>query len=140
MTLRIVAAAAAAAMLASAALPATAEQFEPGQEIYMLRCAVCHGAEGGGDGIVGALLERRPKNLRMLAAESNGAFPFSEVYQAIDGRRQIAGHGNPDMPIWGEFFMEQAIADRTANPKDARDITLGRILAVVYCLETIQTR
>lgn len=122
------------------AAPSAAQEAELGEEIYQQRCAVCHGAEGGGDGLVGELLERRPKNLRLLAQENNGAFPFSEVYQAIDGRREIAGHGNPDMPIWGEFFMEDAIADRGINPKDARYVTQGRVLAVVYYLESIQAQ
>ena len=69
---------------------------------------------------------------------NNGTFPFSEVYQSVDGRRVIAGHGPSEMPIWGEYFMDQAIDDRSLNPKFARQITQGRILSLVYYLQSIQ--
>ena len=119
---------------------AFAQETDLGKEIYMDRCAVCHGETGMGDGLVGALFERTPKDLTMLAKNNNGAFPFSEVYQSIDGRREIAGHGWRQMPVWGEYFMEDAIDDRTVSPKDARHVTQGRILSVVYYLQSIQAR
>jgi mono/diheme cytochrome c family protein len=122
-----------------AASSAAAQETELGKEIYLDRCSVCHGAEGGGDGLVGELLERRPKNLRLLAKDNGGVFPFDAVYQAIDGRSRIAGHGNPDMPIWGEYFMDRALEDRAVNPKDARAVVEGRILSVVYYLQSIQS-
>ncbi|WP_343081133.1 cytochrome c [Ostreiculturibacter nitratireducens] len=121
-----------------AATPALAQDTELGKEIYLDRCSVCHGAEGGGDGVVGELLARRPKNLKLLAKDNGGEFPFEAVYQSIDGRSLIAGHGNPDMPIWGEFFMTQALEDRAVNPKDARHVVEGRILSVVYFIESLQ--
>ncbi|MDH3264274.1 MAG: c-type cytochrome [Paracoccaceae bacterium] len=126
-----------AAMLAAA--PAVAQDTEHGQEIYVERCAVCHGAEGGGDGVVGELLARRPKNLRLLAKDNGGTFPADMVAQVIDGRTTIPGHGNPDMPIWGEYFMSQALEDRAINQKDARFVVDGRIMAVVAFLESIQS-
>lgn len=122
------------------AMPASAQQTEVGKEIYLDRCSVCHGAEGGGDGVVGELLERRPKNLKLLAKDNGGVFPVDAVYQSIDGRSLIPGHGNPDMPIWGEYFMVQAIEDRAINPKDARAVSEGRILSVVYFLQSIQSQ
>lgn len=118
--------------------PASAQEIALGKEIYADRCAVCHGEAGAGDGPVGELFEVRPKNLTNLAAENNGAFPFSTVYQSIDGRRDITAHGNTQMPIWGEYFIADAIADPSINPKDAQMITQARILAVVYYLQTLQ--
>lgn len=122
-----------------AAMPAGAQDADLGKEIFVDRCAVCHGAEGGGDGVVGELLERRPKNLRLLAKDSGGTFPADLVAQVIDGRTTIPGHGGPDMPIWGEYFMTQALEEHGINPKDARLLVDGRIGSVVLFLESIQS-
>ncbi|MBT8459946.1 MAG: cytochrome c [Boseongicola sp.] len=129
----------AAAAFICLAGPLSADPIEDGRTIYAERCVVCHGDAGAGDGMVGELFAVRPKNLANLADENNGAFPFSEVYQAIDGRREIAGHGRSEMPVWGDFFMESAIDDRSINEKNARYITQGRILSLVYYLQSIQS-
>ncbi len=117
-----------------------AQTAEVGQEIFLDRCSVCHGDGGAGDGMVAALFSdtEKPKDLTQIAKKNGGVFPFDAVYQAIDGRREIRAHGYSRMPIWGEYFMEEAIADPTQNPKNARAVTEGRILAVVYYLQTIQ--
>lgn len=122
----------------TAALPAAAQDVAPGAEIFAERCAVCHGEGGKGDGLVGELFAQKPADLTLLAKNNNGAFPFSEVYQSIDGRKRIVAHGRSEMPIWGEYFMESAIADPRINEKDARMVTQGRILSVVYFLQSIQ--
>ena len=121
-------------------LPALAQDVSVGKEIFQDRCAVCHGAEGKGDGLVGELFQHRPKNLTLLAKENGGVFPLEKVYQAIDGRSKIAGHGGSNMPIWGEYFMVDALADQRIDPKAARDIVAGRIYAVVYYLQSIQSK
>lgn len=109
-----------------------------GKVIYDNHCSVCHGESGAGDGLVAELFDQKPKNLTTLAKLNNGVFPFESVYQAIDGRRELRGHGFSRMPIWGDFFMEQALADRGHHPRDARTMAEGRILAVVYYLQTLQ--
>jgi hypothetical protein len=53
----------------------------------------------------------------------------------IDGRQEIAAHGNRDMPIWGDTFIRQehgGVAD------EAR--VVGRILQLLYYLESIQEK
>lgn len=47
---------------ASAAGPA-----EEAQTLYRDRCAVCHGAQGAGDGVAGAALNPRPRNFQESA-------------------------------------------------------------------------
>lgn len=117
---------------------ATAQDLELGREIYNDRCAVCHGETGAGDGMVGELFAQKPGDLRMLAKENGGVYPIGEVYQSIDGRRDIAGHGRSEMPVWGTYFMVEAIEDPTINEKNSRMVTEGRILSVVYYLQSIQ--
>lgn len=109
-----------------------------GKMIYDDRCAVCHGEGGAGDGLVAELFDQKPKNLSNLASLNNGVFPFESVYQGIDGRREVRAHGYSRMPIWGDFFMEQALTDKGHHPRDARAMAEGRILAVVYYLQTLQ--
>ena len=117
---------------------AEAQETEFGKASYERNCAVCHGSEGAGDGLVAELFAQKPRNLKKLAADNNGAFPFSEVYQAINGRRDIRGHGASEMPIWGEYFAAEALPKTVHPGVDAEEIVQGRILSLVYYLQSIQ--
>jgi mono/diheme cytochrome c family protein len=131
------------AIVATAGLittPAGAQDVSMGKEIFHGRCAVCDGVEGKGDGLVGELFRQRPKNLALLTKENGGVFPLEKVYQSIDRRSKIAGHGDSNMPVWGEYFMVDTLSDQRIDPKAARDIVAGRIYAVVYYLESIQSK
>lgn len=120
------------------AVPALAQSTDYSESLFQKNCAVCHGPTGHGDGPVAELFAQKPRNLSLLAKENNGAFPFSEVYQAIDGRREIRGHGNTEMPIWGDFFEKDAL-EKTFHPGvDAAELVQSRILALVYFIQSIQ--
>ncbi len=119
---------------------AAAQDMTFGEAEYNARCAACHGPEGKGDGPIAILMKRPPRDLTRLAAENDGHFPVSEVYQAIDGRREIQGHGTREMPIWGDYFREQA-GPKTFHPGvEVEEIVQGRILSLVYHLQSIQER
>ena len=117
---------------------ASAQDAKIGQEIYLDRCAVCHGDSGSGDGLVAELFDRKPANLTLLASNNGGVYPFDDVYKSIDGRRDVRAHGFSRMPIWGEYFMVEEMSDAASNPRDAMAVTQGRILALVYYLQSIQ--
>ena len=138
--MRKISALAAAAISAFIALPAAAQTSTIGQTIFQDRCAACHGAEGKGDGLVAELFRQAPKNLAILAKENGGEFPFERVYFSIDGRLKIQAHGDSNMPIWGEYFMEEALDDQTINPKNAAEVVDGRILSVVYYIQSLQVK
>lgn len=87
-------------VLVSLSMPVAAQDVELGKSIYQSRCAVCQGADGKGDGIVGDLFQQCPKNLALRAKDNGGVFPVERVYQSIDERQRIAGHGETDMPVW----------------------------------------
>lgn len=127
-----------AGLVFSAALPVQAQEIDIGRDSYERRCAVCHGLEGAGDAAVAELFAERPANLRKLAERNNGAFPFSQVYQSIDGRREIAAHGTTEMPIWGDIFAVEALPKTVHPGVTAQEIVQGRILALVYYIQTIQ--
>lgn len=117
---------------------AQAQDASFGAEIYKQHCVVCHGEAGAGDGMVGALLSQPPADLKLLSRNNNGVFPTAQVIEAIYGRRSIQAHGQTEMPIWGDFFMTQALESRAIDPADAAMITQGRVLSVVSFLESLQ--
>lgn len=104
-----------------------------GRAHYERNCGACHGAEGKGDGVVAKLLTTKPSDLTQLSKKSGGVFPFWHVYDVIDGRQEVKGHGKRKMPIWGEVFHTQA-----AESPFTESVVLGRILEVVYYLQSIQ--
>ncbi len=58
-----------------------------------------------------------------------------QVYRIIDGREEVKGHGTRDMPIWGEVFRQP----EGGRPVDETH-AIGRILALVYYLQSIQEK
>jgi mono/diheme cytochrome c family protein len=80
---------------------AWAQTVDPGQIEFLSRCAPCHGAEGKGKGPMSAAHKATPTDLTVLAKNNGGVFPFSKVYEVIDGRKVVAAHGTREMPVWG---------------------------------------
>jgi hypothetical protein len=120
------------------AVSASAQSLEEGEQEFMDRCAVCHGEEGAGDGILSDLLIHEPRNLQLLEAENENVFPYERVYNSIKGDVDVPAHGSSGMPIWGPYLMEEVLEDEGINPKDAGDIVRGRILELVFYIASIQ--
>src|SRR5919201_6384163 len=108
-----------------------------GQQEFRHACAVCHGLGGKGESVMTTLnlLTVRPTDLTQLSKKHQGQFPFWQVYRIIDGREEVKGHGSRDMPIWGEVFR-QPEGGKAADETQA----IGRILALVYYLQSIQEK
>jgi mono/diheme cytochrome c family protein len=122
----------------AAAQSAAAQDRVTGAEEFRLHCAACHGMEGRGDGPLAQQLQSPPRNLARLAAENDGAYPFERVYSVIDGRRPVEGHGTEDMPIWGRRYATEAIGDYGPYYYPIEEVVQGRILSLVYYIQTIQ--
>lgn len=112
------------------------EVINGGELEYQHNCAVCHGVEGRGDGIMRKYLTVRPTNLRQLAKNNGGKFPFWEVYETINGQTEVRAHGTREMPIWGDRFRGEAGSDG----KPALTQAAGRILSLTFYLDYIQDR
>jgi mono/diheme cytochrome c family protein len=110
------------------------EVIAGGELEYQRNCAVCHGDDGRGDGIMRKYLTLRPANLRQLAKTNGGKFPFWEVYHKINGQSEVRAHGTREMPIWGDRFRAEAGSDG----KSALTQAAGRILSLTFYLEHIQ--
>ena len=103
-----------------------------GQEMYTNYCAVCHGKDARGGGIITSALRHTPPDLTRYTARNGGVFPRDRVYRIIDGR-DVATHGDRDMPIWGDAFSKSRKGLSEAEVKE-------RIEAIVRYLEAIQER
>jgi mono/diheme cytochrome c family protein len=109
------------------------EVVEAGKLSYRRYCVVCHGLDGRGKGDMAKLLKVQPADLTQLSAKREGFFPFWDAYRAVDGRKEIWGHGSRDMPIWGTALKAEAGPDRGAELQ-----AYARILEIVYYIESIQ--
>jgi mono/diheme cytochrome c family protein len=105
-----------------------------GQLEYHNYCASCHGRDGKGKGAMAELLRAVPADLTQLK-KKNGQFPFWRIYGTIDGREEVMAHGSRTMPVWGAHFLTEA----GGQPLDEQRV-IGRILALVYYLESIQVK
>ena len=126
-----------AGLLSSA--PVLADDAELGRTIYEEACAICHGDAGKGDGEFAQHLNVRPSDLTMLASrQSDGKFPYLDVFMSVDGRTTVAGHGSRDMPIWGNVFSRQ-VGDY-AGPYGAELLIRAQLVALVDYLQSLQAQ
>lgn len=59
-----------------------------GREIYRVRCAMCHGALGRGDGSMGGSMNPRPSNLT-VQAERTALTDATMATTILNGRREM---------------------------------------------------
>jgi mono/diheme cytochrome c family protein len=79
-------------------LPATPENLAAGAQAYQMKCLLCHGEKGMGDGAVGKTLEPKPANFadaKMMSAETDGSL----FWKITTGRGP--------MPSWKEASPEK---------------------------------
>lgn len=133
-------AAALAAVIVAATVPlhrAPAQEMEviaAGELEYQRNCAVCHGVDGKGQGLMKRFLTVAPADLTTLAKKNSGRFPFWQTYRIIDGREEVRGHGSQEMPVWGARFR----ADAGGEDSPGRAQAAGRLLSLVFYLQHIQ--
>lgn len=131
-TTRMLAGASLLALLLAPAHSALAQQedvIKSGQQLFNQKCAVCHGADGKGDGVLAAHLKKQPADLTGLSERNGGKFAFWEVYRKIDGRDVVDAHGPSDMPVWGSDEVHEGTSGRLAR---------AQIVEIVFFLESIQ--
>lgn len=104
------------------------------KQTYLKYCGACHGPEGKGDGIAGTFMRAKPTDLTQLAKKNGGKFPFEPTMRAIDGRESVRAHGDPEMPVWGEIFKQEAV------PAAERGDVQGKLLMITTHLQSIQEK
>lgn len=118
-------------------------KMDYGKREYQNSCALCHGPDGKGNSAILDLLKKAPPDLTALSKSNNGVFPFERVYAMIDGREMVKGHGDRDMPVWGDRFSTDTV--RAAEyyidvPYDMEMYARSRILALIDYLHRVQTK
>jgi len=104
-----------------------------GSYTYRTYCASCHGAKGKGDGPLAQSLRFAPPDLTRIAERNGGVYPADDVYQMIDGRKPLKGHGGPDMPVWGDAF-------KNTESGGGDEAVKAKIEALVDYIKTLQVK
>ena len=106
-----------AAVLATLALPATAQDATEGQRLFLTHCATCHGLDATGGGPMAPSLILQPPDLTGLTERNDGTFPVARIVTRIDGRDPLTSHGSP-MPVYGDFFEgnDTAVKSEAGQP------------------------
>lgn len=138
----VVAAAVFGAALMALSGQSYAQGADIGKEEYHATCASCHGDDGKGSGPVAGFLKQKVPDLTVLAKDSGGVFPFSRVYEVIDGRAAVAAHGPRDMPVWGSEYTVE-VGGHTfgfGSPREIKSLVRGRIIALVGYIYSLQAK
>lgn len=125
---------------------AQAEEDAIGADEYRISCLSCHGVGGRGDGPLAKYLTVKPTDLTQLAKNNGGqypnlkagTYPFLRVYQIIDGRADVAVHGDRAMPVWGNRYLAEQPGGVTPYGGAYEAVVRGRILELVYYIQSIQ--
>lgn len=118
-------------------------KLDYGKREYQNSCVLCHGADGKGNGSVVELLKKKPADLTTLSRKNGGVFPFDRVYATIDGREMVLGHGDREMPAWGNRYSSDATkaAEYYVDvPYDMEMYARSRILALIDYLNRMQAK
>uniref|UniRef100_UPI0025ED75C4 c-type cytochrome n=1 Tax=Yoonia sp. TaxID=2212373 RepID=UPI0025ED75C4 len=128
-------------MQATAAIAQVEDQgFKPDDAEFLNSCASCHGANGKGAGFLTRLFRGiDPGDLTQLAANNDGQFPYDRVYHVIDGRDDIAAHGDRKMPVWGDRYMASSMSQ--FGPDEVNQFRVrSSILELTNFIQSIQVR
>jgi mono/diheme cytochrome c family protein len=113
-----------------------------GKREFESSCAVCHGATARGDGPLRPFLVKPPPDLTALAQRNGGKFPTERVMAMIDGRDAavIGSHGPRDMPVWGQVYFEDALANADRAKMNPEWSVRARIIALIDYLGRLQVK
>lgn len=104
-------------------------------------CAICHGFNGKGQGVMADSLTKQPADLTVITKNNNGHFPFTEIYRIIEGSPKVGIHGSRDMPVWGDRYRKQAKEFEEAEGYEVVDeylYTRGLILELMLYIMSLQ--
>ena len=107
---------------------------------FQALCADCHGTDARGNGPLTKNLTKDPPDLTRIQMRANGKFDEKAVFDWILGLNTPNFHGNREMPIWGDWLMDETLDDSTsldAAPKAEREVE-RRVMALVKYLKTLQ--
>lgn len=107
---------------------------------FLALCADCHGADAKGNGPLAKNLAKVPPDLTRIKERANGEFNEKAVFDWILGLNTPNFHGTREMPIWGDWLMDETLEDSTsleAAPLAEKQVE-RRVMAIVKYLEGLQ--
>jgi mono/diheme cytochrome c family protein len=107
---------------------------------FLALCSDCHGADAKGSGPLAKNLTKVPPDLTRIKERANGEFNEEAVFDWILGLNTPNFHGTREMPIWGDWLMDETLEDSTsldAAPL-AEKVVERRVMAIVKYLEGLQ--
>jgi mono/diheme cytochrome c family protein len=111
------------AAAAVAAVPAGSYEERQGKALFATYCAVCHGAEGRGDGFNAFNLDPKPRNL--ADAQYMSALSDERIVQTIrEGGRGV--NRSALMPSWGARLTGNEILDVVAFVRTLADTSAAK--------------
>jgi|SRR5947207_776232 len=108
---------------------------------FMTLCAECHNADATGNGPLAKNLHKIPPDLTRIKQRARGKFDEKAVYDWILGLKMTGSHGSREMPIWGDWLMDETIEGDTSleAAKAAEQEIKLRVMGIVKYLESLQT-
>ena len=101
---------------------------------YKRSCAVCHGLDAKGNGVMADALKVTPADLTKISKQNGGQFPHERIYKTIEGLDQLTEHGTREMPVWGIKYRKEA----QLTSKDEHIYLRGRMFELMIYLQSIQ--
>jgi mono/diheme cytochrome c family protein len=114
------------------------DSAKAGEAEFSNSCASCHGNDARGAGFLTRLFRGiDPGDLTELARNNDDQFPSERVFEVIDGRADVAAHGDRQMPVWGERYWETAMSEY--GPEEFNEERAqSRVRELVAYIEAIQ--
>ena len=114
------------------------EPFVASADEFRNSCASCHGEDGRGAGFLTRVFRGvDPGDLTQLSKNNKGVFPLERVVEVIDGRKEVAAHGERKMPVWGDRYMNQSMTRLGPGPMNDF-VVRQRVLELTYYIQSIQ--
>ncbi|MGB8316041.1 MAG: hypothetical protein WCE69_16305, partial [Aestuariivirga sp.] len=107
---------------------------------FLELCADCHNEDARGNGPLTRNLSKVPPDLTRIKQRAHGSFDEKAVFDWIIGLKMNTSHGTRDMPIWGDWLMDETLEDGTSleAAHAAEKEVERRVMAIVKYLETLQ--
>ncbi len=103
-------------------------------------CADCHNADARGNGPLTKNLTKTPPDLTRIKQRAHGIFDETAVYDWILGLKMSGPHGSREMPIWGDWLMDETLEGSTSleAARAADQEIQRRVMDIVKYLKSIQ--
>lgn len=132
--------AAAVTLLAASGVAQGQSRPDLGKREFETNCAMCHGLDAKGSGVMSTYLNRQPTNLTTLAKANGGILPMDRMFAMIDGSRDVPAHGTREMPAWGNDYRAEAARLYFEVPYDPEVVVRAKVLSLIEYINRLQIK